>query len=230
MRTARTSQKTRLVAVSALALATLAPMGAPASAQGLFEALFGRRDQYYRPAPPVFHPPGYDPGYQPRYAARPPASRRAEPRHRKSTKSVADADDDAQKRDTRSLRYAEPSKPEPYVAPKVLPGPVGRFLLDPTLRRGDVVATAKGLMVYRGSGGERHKEKDFVALDDGGKKFVQGNKKTLLALDNVMKRSSPLIVHRTRVAANEDRIVAQDDPDLEKAVVASVKNKKKRTR
>lgn len=52
-----------------------------------------------------------------------------------------------------------------YVAPTVAPGPLGRFLYDRTLRRGDVVTTPKGLMVFTGIGGAaKHSVRDFRPL------------------------------------------------------------------
>ncbi len=83
--------------------------------------------------------------------------------------------------------YGRPEKVEP---PPVGPGPLGPFLNDPTLRSGDVVVTAQGLMVYRGGGGSRHSPRDFVSLAKAGSKSAQ-----LAAIERANRRGqSPLVV------------------------------------
>jgi hypothetical protein len=114
----------------------LAP--APASAQGLFDFLFGR-PAYYETRPVVAYAP--DPG-----------DFRDPPRRLKRAKS----------RSLDDLVYT--GKPEKKPPPPVGKGPLGAFLNDPTLRAGDVVVTPKGLMVYRGNGGSVHANKEFVGL------------------------------------------------------------------
>lgn len=129
-----------------------------AQAQSLFEVLFGRQS-LFAPAPPF---------YQPHYAPRPaPLHRSGEP----APRGIESVD----------------AKPEKYVPPEVMPGPLRQFLRDPTLRRGDVVATSKGLMVFRGPGGARHSERDFVALSNASG-FTAGNKANLVALERTLKR------------------------------------------
>ncbi len=90
-----------------------------------------------------------------------------------------------------------------------MPGPLGQFLRDPTLRRGDVVATSKGLMVFRGQGGARHAERDFVALSNAAG-FAAGNKANLVALERALKRghTSQHVGERLARAAP---VVAQED-------------------
>jgi hypothetical protein len=41
-----------------------------------------------------------------------------------------------------------------------------RALNDPSLQRGDVVATSRGLVVFVGSGGEEHQPGDFLPVPD----------------------------------------------------------------
>ncbi len=161
-----------------------------ASAQGLFEALFGR--SAFQPAPQIYAPaplPGY--GAPPRLA----------PRY--TPKRIT--------REQRASREAS-AKPAPYVAPPVMPGPLGKFLRDPTLRRGDVVATADGLMIFRGSSASRHSPKDFVAVSQAGGLVASHSRTELAKLDRAVRsgdRSGQTIV--AEVADKEAPIVAQDE-------------------
>jgi hypothetical protein len=201
MRKARVHSRARysrvLGIVTGLILAPALAGSGSASAQGLFEALFGRGA--FQPAPPARAPspfalPGYEgqprlqyrrpPGYTPKRVTRAPAS-----------------------------RIETSAKPAPYVAPPVMPGPLGRFLRDPTLRRGDVVATADGLMVFRGSAGSRHSEKDFVPLSRGGA-LVAARARTELARLNRAVRAHDGELESSmlaEVAQKEPPIVAQDE-------------------
>ncbi len=87
----------------------------------------------------------------------------------------------------------EPSGPRPYVAPEVVAGPLGRFLRDPSLRRGDVVATPDGLMVFQGTGGSsNHKPSDFVPVQNA--RTVAGARRNdLVSLDRTLRSTSPNI-------------------------------------
>lgn len=98
----------------------------------------------------------------------------------------------------RAVRLREPQKPPPYAPPEVMPGPLGQFLRDPTLRRGDVVATAHGLMVYRGPGGSQHRPADFmpVASEAAGAPW---RRPELEALDRIARRQ-PSLVETTPIA------------------------------
>jgi hypothetical protein len=181
-----------VLALAALMTAGGAALAGPAQAQGLFDVLFGRREAYapqpqYAPQP--YFRQGADPRYQPRYRQ---TSRAAPIPERK-----------------RVVRE-QPAGPRTYTPPEVLAGPLGRFLADPTLRRGDVVATPIGLMVYRGDGGSRHKASDFVALS-AGSKFVGGKSSDLAALDRLLKMHNDKPAPTSRLASAEAPIVAQDD-------------------
>lgn len=183
-------RKTRVLALAALVSVGGVAIAGPAQAQGLFDVLFGRREAY---APQPHFQQGADPRYQPRYRQ---TSRAAPIPERKPERK-------------RVVRE-EPSGPRTYTPPEVLAGPLGQFLADPTLRRGDVVATPIGLMVYRGDGGSRHKASDFVALS-AGSKYVAGKSTDLAALDRLLKMHNDKPVTTSRLASADAPIVAQDD-------------------
>lgn len=87
----------------------------------------------------------------------------------------------------------EPRGPRPYVAPEVVPGPLGRFLRDPSLRRGDVVATPTGLMVFQGrSGSASHNPSDFAPV--AAASSVRGARRNnLIDLDRTVRATNPNI-------------------------------------
>lgn len=87
----------------------------------------------------------------------------------------------------------EPRGPRPYIAPEVVAGPLGRFLRDPSLRRGDVVATPDGLMVFQGRGGSgNHTAADFVPVSRAA--GVGGARRNdLINLDRTVRASNPNI-------------------------------------
>lgn len=64
--------------------------------------------------------------------------------------------------------------------------PVNAYLTDSTLRRGDVVATTKGLRVFAGARHFPYREHDFVALSHA---QTIGNKGVLAALDRTLRRA-----------------------------------------
>lgn len=199
MRKARVHSRARysrvLGIVAGLILAPALAGSGSASAQGLFEALFGRG--VFQPAPPAQAPSPFAlPGYegQPRLQYRRPPSY-------------------TPRRVTRAPRAEANTKPAPYVAPPVMPGPLGRFLRDPTLRRGDVVATVDGLMVFRGSAGSRHSPKDFAPLSRGGA-LVSARARTELARLNHAVRPHDEELESSmlaEVAEKDPPIVAQDE-------------------
>jgi hypothetical protein len=207
-RAPRRARCLRALAIAAGVIAApLATGSGSASAQSLFEALFGR--SAFQPAPQIYAPPppalpGYAPSSAPRHKARGYAPKRIT---REGVRERLD-------RGERRVVHNEAGvKPAPYVAPPVMPGPLGRFLRDPTLRRGDVVATADGLMVFRGSSGSRHTFRDFAPLSQSAS-LVSGKARTELAkLDGVV-RSRDNYGHTpsgSEVAENDAPIVAQDD-------------------
>jgi hypothetical protein len=162
-----------------------------AQAQSLLELLFGRGSPFtpaYAPPPPPLYRPGYDTRGAP----------------------------------LRPLRYVAPKrkaakpdqKPEKYTPPEVLPGPLGQFLRDPTLRRGDVVTTQKGLMVFRGQGGSHHSERDFVALSNAAG-FAAGNKANLAAMEAALKRGRTSL-HVGELLASVDPADTQNEPQQSK--------------
>lgn len=174
-----------------LAASPVVVASGPASAQSLFEALFGRASQ---PAPaPLYAPP----------ASPYPEFGRGQ---RATPKRIV-----REPRRERAPRHVEVStKPRPYVAPEVLPGPLGRFLRDSSLRQGDIVATADGLMVFKGSSGSRHSARDFVPIAKAGS-LVAGKSRAELAKLDGAARSGSRDAQISIVAETSPPIVAQDE-------------------
>lgn len=87
----------------------------------------------------------------------------------------------------------EPRGPRPYVAPEVVPGPLGRFLRDPSLRRGDVVATPEGLMIFQGRrGSASHNASDFAPVASA--TSIRGARRNdLINLDRTVRATNPNI-------------------------------------
>lgn len=155
-----------------------------AQAQGLFEALFGR--SFVQPAPVQVMPTGWPNG-----AAR-------------------------QKHGLRNSRarmdpVRTSTKPAPYVAPEVMPGPLGQFLKDPTLKRGDVVVTPQGLMVFRGRGGSAHRDRDFVSVSKSGRLLATRARSELAQIDQAVRSSGHGRSEASQVLASSAPIVAQDE-------------------
>ncbi len=157
-----------------------------ADAQGLFEALFGRRDAYFVPALTV--------PYESRRTIAP------YPRHERRS---------AVQKPQR--QHSESAKPTPYRAPEVLPGPLGQFLRDSTLRRGDVVVTSEGVMVFRGSAGARHHAKDFVSLHKAAQLMPNRTRAELAKVEVAARPFDAVSPTPTRFVDSRDPIVAQDD-------------------
>lgn len=164
----------------------------PASA-GLLDFLFGgAQQQQQRPQRQIIHAPQSGPFNEPAVA--------------KPTRRVV--------RDT-------PRGPIPYVAPTVASGPLGRFLHDPSLRRGDVVATPNGLMVFQGKpGSTTHRTADFVAVDSTS--AVTGARRAdLISLDRTVRSSSPNIEFVAEAAQPKALVIAKRaDNDARGAVAA----------
>ncbi len=175
-----------LATVALLAIGVVVSGAGAAHAQGLFEALFGRR--VFQEAPPVVV---ISPGHWPDQA------RREHYRHRKTSQAKAH-------------RPAAPAKPAPYVAPEVMPGPLGRFLKDPTLRPGDVVITAGGPMIFRGSGGSTHRAKDFVTVAKAAP-LLSKKVRTDLAQLEVVRSTGVVLSEPAQIASAAAPIVAQDE-------------------
>jgi hypothetical protein len=161
----------RAALLGAIAVGTAAMAPASAAAQGLFDFLFGGPPQQHE-RPTVSYAPSYVPGgagsYAPDHGIK--VSRGSErPRHKR----------------VKRLSVVEPAvveKPVKTEPPAVGNGPLGTFVNDPTLRAGDVVVTAQGLMVYRGSGGSHHSPREFIGLAQASN-VVAGNRATLTSID-----------------------------------------------
>lgn len=136
-------------ALGILAVATAA--ATPAQA-GLFDFLFGGG----RPA--VAYAPAYAPGYAPMPGGMggdvDPAARKAADAARRAAQEKANAEQAARNREV-IAKLAEIRKEH---------GPRAAFMLDPTLRPGDVVVMPSGLEVFEGSRGGQHAANHFRPL------------------------------------------------------------------
>lgn len=182
---AQRSVRVARLTLFAVAFAVAAIPGANgAHAQGLFEALFGG-SVFQSPRPPVHIMRGEwsdEAGW-------------SQPLIRKSSRP----------------RIEATTKPGPYVAPEVMPGPLGRFLKDPTLKRGDVVVTAQGLMVFRGNRISTHRAKDFVPVTKSGPLLAKRTRTELAKLDQAVRSAGAAQFEPTRLLAASAPIVAQDE-------------------
>jgi hypothetical protein len=174
--------------LAAGAILAMQGASAPAQAQGLFDFLFGG-GAFYAPAPQYAHPA-----------------------HARQSRLDAERAR-VQRARLREVRIIdEPRKPRPHTPPQELAGPLGKFLMDHTLRRGDVVATQNGLMVFRGSGAGPHRERDFAPVST-----AQGpHRATLIALDKTLRQEQPL--HESTQVA----VAPAGAPAVGPALVASV--------
>jgi hypothetical protein len=109
----------------------------------------------------------------------------------------------------RRIVREEPRGPRPYVAPEVVDGPVGRFLRDPSLRRGDVVATPDGLMVFQGRGGStNHKASDFIPV--ARMAGVNGARRAdLINLDRTVRAQSPNVEFIAETSQPKTLVIAK---------------------
>lgn len=171
----------RQIARAAFASLLMLPLAhAPASAANFFEKLFGvQQAPVAAPRPSVVLPPPVMPVQRvaPNIRKEKPKARIA---HVKPGETPA--------------RIARTS-----VRPEVLAGPLGPFLRDPTLRRGDVVVTTEGLKVFTGQGGGQHAQGDFLALAHAGR-FAAGNSSVLAAIDRANRFSMKPLVEQQSVA------------------------------
>lgn len=180
------------VLVAALLMAGALATASPAPAQGLFEALFGARSR----APIIYVLP---PGVIPEELRAPhPRLTRKKKKEAPATGRVA------------TVPREVIAKPEPYVAPEVLAGPLGRFLRDATLRKGDVVATSEGLMVFQGAAGKKHRERDFVPVSQSRSLVASRMRSELAKLDRAVGGEEDK-AHSVFVAEAAPPIVAQDE-------------------
>lgn len=162
------------IALLAVSVAVVLPaLNAPAAAAGFFETIFGVRPT------------------QPAYAPRPQQNIPL------AGSSLGANGKPIQKAKPKSkIVKARPDGPIVKVAaprPQVLPGPLGPFLLDPTLRRGDVVVTSDGLKVFTGQGGSQHAAADFSGLAHASR-FAAGNSSVLAAIDRANRFSAKPLV------------------------------------
>lgn len=126
----------------------------PAQA-GLFDFLFGGG------RPVVTYAPAYAPRYAPSYGPGPgmeaemdPAAKKAADAARRAAQEKANAEQAARNREM-IAKLAEVRKEH---------GPRAAFMLDPTLRPGDVVVMPSGLEVFEGKRGGQHAANHFRPL------------------------------------------------------------------
>lgn len=172
-------------------------------AQGLFEALFGRSEPSFSPTLTI--------PYEPQQRRLRPVAPRRQAFAPRPTKERMAHNRPSTERATPARLHREAQKPEPYKAPEVSPGPLGRFLNDPTLRRGDVVATADGLMVYRGGSSARHRPAEFVAVESAGSLIAERTRQELAKVQVAESQVDPAPATPTRFVESRVPIVAQDD-------------------
>jgi hypothetical protein len=79
--------------------------------------------------------------------------------------------------------------------PPVLPGPLGPFLMDSTLSRGDVVVTTAGLRIFAGGYSSRHSPSVFLPLSKA-QSYAQGRMSLLAAIEENNRRGEPQITYR----------------------------------
>ncbi len=192
----------RIGALAAVTLAAAQSFATPASA-GLLDFLFGgpqyqQQQRHYQQRQPQ------QPQQRMVYAPQPGAA---------NAGNVA-------KPARRVVREA-PRGPIPYVAPAVASGPLGRFLNDPSLRRGDVVATPNGLMVFQGrTGSNTHRSADFVSVGSAGA-VSSARRADLLNLDRTVRSSSPNIEFVAEKAEPKALVIAKRADNDARSTVAA---------
>lgn len=199
----------RTICLPAVVLAGLAVQSAPAEARNLFQILFGGHGPAARQASPYAEDlriqRASDRALYLRQVRR---EKRALAARKRLIALPASGNDRIAARAT----GGNASRLRAYVPPKTGAGPLGPFLYDPSLRRGDVVVTAKGLMVFVGRGGAQHRAGDFrtyaVARRSAGgpaarlNAIARANRKAATAL----VRPEVVKTYRKPAAAQEVRI------------------------
>lgn len=169
-------------------------LATPATAQSLFDILFGtqRRTVVYAPAPPSFQDERMM-------------------RRERVRRDGARAQAEARRRVERAAAHAKGGgvggKMEALAPlPGVRTGSIAHFAADPTLRPGDVVVTTNGFMVYRGG----HSEKSFARIGSG--------RPALATLEKASRGAAPqAFVARTPLAVS-------GEPQLIKAVATQARD------
>lgn len=89
--------------------------------------------------------------------------------------------------------------------------PLGPFLNDPTLRRGDIVVTREGLRVFDGGPAALHRASSFRPLAQG-RHLIASNSKQLAAIEkaNGTRASVSATALAAKPAPKRERIVASD--------------------
>ncbi len=183
----KASKAIRIILPSISALILLPALGGPVAAAGFFETLFG-----IRPAQQQVHVP------RPQYDV-PLVSGaqgiRMKPAQRVKAKPAAKI-----VKAVSATKSSGSSSKSAALRPEVLPGPLGPFLRDPTLRRGDVVVTIDGLKVFTGAANTQHSGSEFAALAHASH-FAAGNSSVLAAIDRANRFSAKPLVEVQSVPA-----------------------------
>lgn len=114
--------------------------------------------------------------------------------------------------DDEAPRPSRPRHRAPEVASKPKP-PVVKldpqtdpywYLKDPTLRRGDIVVTANGVLVYQGRGNDTTRPADFVALGGNDPRGWKQKLQTAAAGGRTMFHSEPIRAGAVTAEAGEN--------------------------
>lgn len=175
--------------------------GTPASAQSLFDILFGTRSR------PVVYAPA--PAFQ---------DQRALDRERVARDAARRAHGAAEAR-RRAARVAAHTqgggvsgKMAPLAPlPGVKTGSLAHFAADPTLRPGDIVVTTSGFMVYRGGHSERS---SFAPIGSG--------RTALTTLEKASRRAAPQNFGSRALATAEPQVVHTVEAPQAETVKASL--------
>ncbi len=178
----------RAMLLNGIILAAVSMQASPAQARNIFQILFGggqaARDVYPDARQMRAQPDSHSATRQ-RQIMRAKAAQKRKARQRAALR--ADRSDSA--RPVARARHVSLG----YTPPKAGKGPLGPFLHDRSLRRGDVVVTSKGLMVFAGRGGEKHRENDFRPYRQGAS-IAGGRPAQLRAIAKANKNSTAALV------------------------------------
>lgn len=247
--TVRTVLYRRVCVAAAVALLAVCASVSRASAAGFFESLFGVRQQPVAAPAPAARAPRDVRGREPRgkRAARAKERQRLPAQNdlfatpsrgsafaslpQDTTPAAADRASRRKKSADRREKRNKVVRGEAgvsgqgvaalrFVRPQRLAGPYGHFLLDPTLRRGDIVVTTEGLKVFMGgASGKRaqHSNRDFVALARAGRSTAE-----LRALEkSALRQPAPVVMQALAPGATRSASLDPDKDNDATPVVAS---------
>jgi hypothetical protein len=187
------------VSFGAFTLLMLLLLPAPASAQGLFDFLFGGRTSSRDERSIVAYAPDLD------------SQMREAPRLRQRAAPLRPAHQVKRIKLKPLPKLVFTEKPGREPPPPLGEGALAPFLNDPTLRAGDVVVTKQGLLVYRGSEGSRHRNSDFVSLGKA-RTLPQAERNFLTSIELANKVAPLQIASDDMPARDELGEQASNDP------------------